>query len=101
MFLVIYRDAQGKEQGGLYESREAYYKDTFSPLCEVMEVINFVLSGTTYRERQATARELAIEYSLCEKPDLSYYELYLIGSFFEKVGKRYGLLNEFRENAIC
>ena len=31
----------------------------------------------------------------------SYGELAEAGEYFEKLGRRYGLLQEFRENAIC
>jgi len=53
-----------------------------------------------YQKRKAEVREEAIEYSYSEE-ELSYAELADKNDYFEKMGKRYGLLKEFRENAIC
>ena len=35
------------------------------------------------------------------KHNYSYGELAEFGEYFEKLGRRYGLLKEFRENGIC
>lgn len=32
--------------------------------------------------------------------DIKFGELYEFGAYFERLGKRYGLLKEFRENGI-
>lgn len=37
----------------------------------------------------------------CEIIQIIEGELYHIQNFFETMGKRYGLLREFRENCIC
>lgn len=56
----------------------------------------------SYNEIKETIKDFAIEWSLnfCEYRyswgELSYYQ-----DFFETYGKRYGLLTEFKENAIC
>ena len=55
----------------------------------------------TYDEGKASARDEAISYQHV----LSYYspslsELAKWGNHFEKIGRRYGLLSEFRENGI-
>jgi hypothetical protein len=44
---------------------------------------------------------LAIDFQSANDCDLSYGELADIYNFFEVNGKRYGLIQEFRENAIC
>ena len=55
----------------------------------------------TYRERKEAAREQAIEFQLSHGDhSYSWGELATLGSYFEKMGKRYGLLKEFRENGI-
>ncbi len=55
----------------------------------------------TYTERKAKARQEAIEWQsdFCNH---NYYwsELANFFAHFEKLGKRYGLLREFRENGI-
>lgn len=55
----------------------------------------------TYQERKEAARQEAIEWQ-CEagQKNYSYYELSIIGNYFHNLGKRFGLLREFRENAI-
>jgi len=56
---------------------------------------------TKYQKAKAAAREKAVEFSLtCGETDLSYAELAEIGNKFERLGRRYGLLREFRENGI-
>ena len=54
-----------------------------------------------YQKRKETARQKAIDWqSAASEQNLSYGELAEIGNFFYKLGKRFGLLREFRENAI-
>lgn len=56
----------------------------------------------TYAEKKEKARNEAIEWSFWagENP-LSYEGLAIACNHFYKLGKRYGLLKEFRENGIC
>ena len=57
---------------------------------------------TNYQKRKEEVRNEAIDWQLdfCNH-NYSYGELSVFQSYFEKMGKRYGLLKEFRENAIC
>lgn len=58
-------------------------------------------TGKTYQEMKEAAREEAIEWQNNEcDHNISYGELYEIGERFYNLGRRYGLLREFRENAI-
>ncbi len=59
------------------------------------------MAKKTYAEKKAEARSMAIEWQMefAEK-QTSYAELYESAIFFEKIGRRYGLLREFRENAV-
>lgn len=54
-----------------------------------------------YQFKKAATRQMAIDWqhSFGERSH-SYEELANAGSVFEKLGKRYGLLKEFRENGI-
>lgn len=57
---------------------------------------------TYYQERKAELREEAIEW----QQTLSAWhpsdsELAYCQEYFEELGRRYGLLREFRENGIC
>ena len=59
------------------------------------------MATNKYQIRKAAARDKAISYAHV----LSYYspslsELAKWSNHFEKLGRRYGLLSEFRENGI-
>jgi hypothetical protein len=53
-----------------------------------------------YQKRKAEVRDEAVEYSYSDE-ELSYGELADKQDYFRRLGKRYGLLREFKENAIC
>lgn len=54
-----------------------------------------------YQLNKGIARDTAIQWQLeFNEHNYSYGELYEFGVYFEKLGKRYGLLKEFRENGI-
>ena len=55
----------------------------------------------TYAERKAEAESVAIEWQHnYSDVQLSYGELCYYADYFTRIGKRYGLLKEFRENGI-
>ena len=55
----------------------------------------------TYKERKEAARQKAIEWqSTFEEHNYSWDELVEWNAYFEALGKRYGLTDEFRENGI-
>ena len=55
-----------------------------------------------YLKGKAAARDKAIEWQLeSAEMSLSYEGLVKAQDYFQKLGKRYGLLTEFRENGIC
>ena len=57
---------------------------------------------STYQEKKKKAREKAIEWQeRFAEQSISYEELAIARSVFEQLGRRYGLLTEFRENGIC
>lgn len=54
-----------------------------------------------YAARKAAARQKAIEYINEQSEQAqSYFDVWQKSAHFEKLGRRYGLLREFRENAI-
>jgi hypothetical protein len=54
-----------------------------------------------YQKRKEAARQEAIDWQLNDSDyPYSYEGLAIIGDYFHKLGKRLGLLREFRENAI-
>lgn len=105
MFIGFYR-LDGEDNFAIYyKCREGYdewHKDTFSPTCEDIEVLDFKISGKDYREKQESLRNLAIDWQLnFSSLSWSYGELAEIEGYFYENGKRYGLLKEFKENFIC
>ena len=55
----------------------------------------------TYREKKARLREEAVRWQQdFSRHDYSYGELAEIQAYFEKEGKKYGLMKEFKENCI-
>lgn len=56
----------------------------------------------TYQQCKEEAREQAIEWQReFENQNYSWSELADWAVHFERLGKRYGLLKEFKENGIC
>lgn len=55
----------------------------------------------SYKEAKEKARNIAIEWQLNDSDYPYSYEGYaILAEYFYKLGKRYGLLKEFRENGI-
>lgn len=100
MFYAAYKDGKGETHGNLYTDAERYFSDTFDPYTVIICVIPFDVKGKTYAERKDYTRKLAIDFQLYNEPGLSYGELWEIEHFFLENARRYGLLREFRENAV-
>lgn len=55
----------------------------------------------TYQENKERVRQMAIDWQIeASEHDYSYGELSDFAEIFNRLGKRYGLLREFRENDI-
>lgn len=92
--------------GATFDTWEAYHRATFSPDIYPMFVCDTEstrVSGKTRAEKKETARELAVRWQslLGYFYECSYEDFAIAGDYFYALGKRYGLLREFRENAIC
>jgi len=105
MFIGFYR-LDNEEYFNIYYKNkygyEEWQKDTFCPDVKDIAILDFKISGITYKDRKESLEELAIEWQL-EFSNLSwsYSELAEIENYFYKNGKKYGLLKEFKENCIC
>ena len=105
MFLAKY-ELDDKEYNYIYMDNmngwESFHSDTFSPYTKDIDLLQLKVSGKNYEERKNYLQDLAIDYSNnFASLSWSYGELLDIQDFFYKNGKRYGLLKEFKENAIC
>jgi hypothetical protein len=102
MIFAVYKDKDGETKGGLYSTYRSYIEETFCPDCEEIGLVEFKVKEKTYSERKDNAEEIAKEIQyLAAYVDLFWSEVAWIGSWFDTIGKRYGLLREFRENGIC
>lgn len=60
------------------------------------------ITKTIYETKKEMARQEAIDWQNNPFQDSrSYEEIQEAAEYFEKLGKKYGLLKEFRENGIC
>lgn len=60
-----------------------------------------IIGRMTYQQRKESARQEAIEWQReTSEFSLSYDELAAAQDHFQRLGRRFGLLREFRENAI-
>ena len=95
-------ELDNKVYNNIYYDCKAWYEDTFSVNSSNFETLDFKISGKDYQERKANLVELAKEWqSHFSLFNWSYSELAEIEDWFYKNAKRYGLLEEFRENGIC
>ena len=111
MFFAHFRNAQKEDCGGIYydhtdgpycEGWTLYHKETFNPETEHVSFIDFHVHGKTYAEKKESVRDIAIDYQAAwHEYCFSYSEIAAIGNWLERMGRRYGLLREFRENCIC
>lgn len=59
------------------------------------------MANMTYQQKKEAARQEAIDWQYeAAEQNLSYGELADAQEHFEGLGRRYGLLQEFRENCI-
>lgn len=101
----------------LYSSYEEWHNTTFSPDTKILACMPLEIKTkgvelwsmhpgrktSEYKKKQTILRDMAQEWQMDIFPlgNWSFWELYAIENWFEKMGKRYGLYNEFKENAIC
>lgn len=101
LLATTFDERTNKTETTLFDSWNEYHKSVFSPAIDTLSIIPLSVHGKTYAERKASAEQIAIDFSHCECYGISYMELAIVSAFFEKIGKRYGLLSIFRENCIC
>lgn len=101
MFYAKWIDENKEVQTAVFTAWKNYHRATFNPFCEELSLIVFKPTGKTYADRKKSVREIAQEFQFEDCGGLSYREYNCVGAWFEKYGKRYGLLREFHENAIC
>ena len=100
-FYAAFTMPNGKDHGVLFADYDLFHSVTFSPETRIHCIIPLETKGKTYKERRAYVKNQAVEYSNNIFPGLAWFDIAEISAYFEKAGRRYGLLKEFRENGIC
>ena len=90
----------GHEHAELYFNYDKYFSFTFSPDTRVVELIEFITHGKSYQDRKASLHDIAVQWSNADSSGLYLDELCDIDDWFFRMGKRYGLREEFKENLI-
>ena len=98
---AVLRTETEPETSFLFETWDEYHRATFDPEIETAALHPLAIHGRTYRDRQSSLRELAIDIQRDDQGGLSWGECQALGNFFERNARKLGLLSEFRENAIC
>ena len=102
IMLATLRDTEtNEEKMYTFDSYEEYFNETFSPWVEILFATDFKVKGKTYADRKEFVRNMAINYSNNGACGLSWGEVAIVRNNFYELGKRYGLLKEFKENGIC
>lgn len=84
-----------------YTRWEDLWADTGCPDYHVLWLTSFKVSGRTYAERKACAERIGIECSHAMGTWYpSWLELYEVTDVLTKIAKRYGLVEDFRENGL-
>ena len=101
LITIITNETSGAEFMEIYADYDEMHRKTFSPEYFINRVIDTNrLPGKSYADKKALLRDQAIDYSLQNNFVMYGSDLVEIGAYFEKYGKRYGLIKEFRENGI-
>ena len=101
MIFATWEEDDGQEYCDLFYGWEEFNKAFFNPEKELCRMIPFSVKGKTYKERQASLRDTAVEWSNAFMGGLYMSDLANICEWFCKRGRQLGLMREFRENAIC
>lgn len=88
--------------GGVYDmGLKEFERIADNEHAEVLFAYDFKARGKTYSERKDYVESMAIDWSNVEKPNMAWSECWFVDNGFSRLGKRYGLLTDFHENAIC
>lgn len=97
----IMKPGEYEYKGYLYmpDEYQKFHEDTFSPMT-LFEGVLFEIKDGSYNDKKEQVRDIAQRFQSILEPGLSWEEIAIIQTWFERNGKRYGLIKEFRENGI-
>ena len=101
MLYAIIKDGNGEIIADFMNYQE-YFNKTFCPDSETLFIIDLKKSkkGKSYTDKKKYIREKAKAYQNNHEFIDSLNAVIILQNYFEKWGKKYGLLREFKENAI-
>ena len=91
----------GSGMGWVFGSRDDLHKQIEINDSTILFETNFVVHGSNYKDKKESARALAIDIQgALSESSVSWWEHSLITKKLYSIGKRFGLIKEFKENAI-
>lgn len=100
MVIADYTDVYGARTCRLFDSFEAFHRVTFSPDCDVHNVVELAPRGTTYRERKEHCARQAVLIRDMEHGQLTYGEIQILRDYFHRCGKRYDNMRLFQKLGV-
>lgn len=100
MIFAAYHDENGNERATTFDFWDQVNSFFFLPCLNPVFVTDFKVTGKTYAERKENARNIAIDVQAFSWLGLYWSECADIGDALETMGKKYGLIREFRENGV-
>lgn len=104
MIFQILKNNETKEIYTTWDDCWRYaHSRTFSPVIDILCITNFKIKGKNYKERKENARTLAIKIQntyINHDVYTNYRDTMQLSNIFERIGKNYGLLKEYKENGI-
>ena len=100
MIFAAYHDENGNERATTFDFWDQVHNFFFSPCLDPVFVTDFRVSGKTYQERKENARNIAMDVQAFSWPGLYWSEYAEIQNELHEIGKKYGLLNEFRRDGV-
>lgn len=82
------------------EEFTTWKKENPENIADIVQVYELKAKGDTYKDKKAYIEAVAIDYSHADNGNNNLDDLCYIYNFFEVNGRRFGLLTDFRENAI-
>ena len=102
MLRIAVRVHNDEQEAKACYSWDEVNKFFFSPFYDFKYIIPLQVHGKTYAEKKADLQAQAVDFSnVVGSLVMSWGESAYISDFFERNGRRYGLLREFQENGIC
>lgn len=88
------------DTASIFDTWPEYHAATFSPDCTISACIPLQLHGSTYTARQESLRTIAQDIQTADNGGMSWGEVATLGDWLTTNARRYGLVNEFRDNGI-